>query len=346
MSLRTKILIAILGSVLVTVLLATWVVGDRLQDGATRETYRQGRARGALTSALYRERAATLVANAEAVALYPAVIAAVDGHNAQPLVQWSQDVAAQQQIHVKVFDATGAALAHGHAADRLGPLWDDLQPGDRLEGVDLALAGQPSSGVETSDEIGLAIRGYAPVRRDGATGPVVGAVMLADPLDASLLERLAGGNGSGVELRLLPYADDATERCEPVDGAVAVVCQFRVLSPRGQPMALFSLTAPLTDVEDAYDDAQHALWLTGALLLGAGAVAAWLLARSLTAPLASPHGCREAHRRRRLQSADQPALRPRDHDGQSGERDRAARAGVRHDAGARRHGGCRAPGPA
>jgi two-component system sensor histidine kinase ResE len=285
MSLRTRILGAILGAVAVAVLVTTWVVNDRIADGAVREAQRQARARGALASALYAERAATLVANAEAVALYPAVIAAVDGRNAQPLTRWSDDVTTQQQIHVKVFDATGAAIAHGHTEARLGPFWDSLEPGARLEGVDLALAGTPSSGVETSDEIGLALRGYAPVRRDGLTGPVVGAVMLADPLDASLLGRLAGGRGGGIEMRVEPFASNATERCDPLPDALAAVCQFRAVSPTGRPVAMFGLTVPLVDVDSARDEAQRSLWLTGAGLLLIGTVAAWLLARSLAMPL-------------------------------------------------------------
>ena len=104
---------------------------------------------------------------------------------------------AQQQIHVKVFDVNGGAIAHGHTEARLGPFWDELDSGAVLEGVELALAGTPSSGVETSDEIGLALRGYAPVRRDGLTGPVVGAVMLADPLFAGELIGLGFQGGRG-----------------------------------------------------------------------------------------------------------------------------------------------------
>ena len=232
MSLRTRILGAILGAVVVAIFLTTWVINDRIVEGATREAQRQARERGALTTALYAERAETLVANAQAVALYPAVIAAVDGRNAQPLARWSDDVTAQQQIHVKVFDVNGTAIAHGHTEARLGPFWDELQPSARLEGVELALDGTASSGVETSDEIGVALRGYAPVRRGGLTGPVVGAVMLADPLDTSLLRRLAGGNG-GVELRIDPFASNVTERCDPLAESLAAVCQFRAVSPSG-----------------------------------------------------------------------------------------------------------------
>jgi signal transduction histidine kinase len=284
MSLRTRILGAILGAVVVAIILTTWVINDRIVEGATREAQRQARDRGLMTTALYAERAQTLVANAQAVALYPAVIAAVDGRNAQPLVRWSNDVTAQQQIHVKVFDVNGTAMAHGHTDARLGPFWDELQPGARLEGVELALAGTASSGVESSDEIGVALRGYAPVRRDGLTGPVVGAVMLADPLDTSLLTRLAGGNG-GVALRVDPFASNVTERCDPMAESLAAVCTFRAVSPSGHPVAMFSLTVPLVDVDGARDDAQRSLWLTAAVLIILGTVAAWLLARSLSLPL-------------------------------------------------------------
>jgi HAMP domain-containing protein len=233
---------------------------------------------------VYAERARTLVANAQAVALYPAVIAAVDGRNAQPLARWSNDVTAQQQIHVKVFDVNGTAIAHGHTDARLGPFWDALQPGARLEGIDLALGGTASSGIETSDEIGVALRGYAPVRRDGLTGPVVGAVMLADPLDQSLLTRLAGGS-RGAELRVDPFASNVTERCDPLAESLAAICQFRAVSPSGRPVAMFSLTVPLVDIDGARDDAQRSLWLTASALVLLGTVAAWLLARSLALPL-------------------------------------------------------------
>jgi hypothetical protein len=291
MSLRTRILGAILGTVIVAVILTTWVLNDRIVDGATREAQRQARERGALTTSLYAERAQTLVANAQAVALYPAVIAAVDGRNAQPLARWSNDVTAQQQIHVKVFDVNGVAIAHGHTEARLGPFWDELEPGERLEGVNLALAGTPSSGVETSDEIGLALRGYAPVRRDGLTGPVVGAVMLADPLDTSLLTRLAGGNG-GVALRVDPFASNVMERCDPVAESLAAICQFRAVSPAGHPIAMFSLTVPLVDVDGARDDAQRSLWWTAAILM--------LLACAAARPY---HRRRAPDRGRRLQPA-------------------------------------------
>jgi two-component system phosphate regulon sensor histidine kinase PhoR len=43
---------------------------------------------------------------------------------------------------------------------------------------------------------------------------------------------------------------------------------------------------PLADIERARDEAQRALWIVGGLVLVLGAVAAWLLARSLTRPLA------------------------------------------------------------
>ena len=69
MSLRTRILGAILGAVAFAVILTTWVINDRIVDGATREAQRQARERGALTASLYAERAQSLVANAQAVAL-------------------------------------------------------------------------------------------------------------------------------------------------------------------------------------------------------------------------------------------------------------------------------------
>jgi two-component system sensor histidine kinase ResE len=83
-----------------------------------------------------------------------------------------------------------------------------------------------------------------------------------------------------------PFASNVRERCDPSAEALAAVCQFRALSPTGRPVAMFGLTVPLVDVDDARDDAQRSLWLTGAVLVALGTSAAWLLARSLAAPLA------------------------------------------------------------
>ena len=208
LSLRTRILLAIVGAVVATDLLATLAIQVRFVDGARREAHNQAASRVAMARALYAERAATLAADAERIALYPAVIAAVEGRNAQPLLRWGTDVAARQGIHVKVVDATGATIAHGHTHERLGPRWDGLVTAAPLEGMQLALGGRTASGVEASDEIGLAVRGYAPVRREDpegpASGPVVGAVMLADPLDAPLLAGVAGGGEVPGALRVEP----------------------------------------------------------------------------------------------------------------------------------------------
>ncbi|MGH2351830.1 MAG: HAMP domain-containing protein [Chloroflexota bacterium] len=278
-------MIAIVGTVVATHLLATWAVHGRLLEGTRREADNQARARAAMARALYAERAAALAADAERIALYPAVIAAVDGRNAQPLLRWGTDVASQQGIHVKVVDATGATIAHGHTHDRLGPTWAGLESGPPLEGMQLALAGQTTSGVEASDEIGLAVRGYAPVWRDGMLGPVIGAVMLAEPLDARLLTRVAGGVASRGALRVEPLVAGQGEGCDPPNGIASATCRLQLLSPSGRPVALLARTVPLTDVERAYVEVQRALGLTGLLFLVLGTVAAWLLARSLAAPL-------------------------------------------------------------
>ncbi len=285
-SLRTRILLAIVGTVVATNLLASWAVNGRLLEGARREADSQARARVALAQALYAEHAAALAADAERIALYPAVITAVDGRNPQPLLRWGTDVAARQGVHVKVVDATGATIAHGHTENRLGPRWEGLNTDAPLEGMQLALAGQTASGVEASDEIGLAVRGYAPVRRDGMTGPVVGAVMLAEPLDGSLLTQLAGEAASQGELRVEPPVAGQAEGCAPPDGVASATCRIPMRSPAGRPVATLVRTVPLTDVEQAYVEVQRALGLTGLLVLGLSAGAAWLLARSLAAPLA------------------------------------------------------------
>src|ERR1700730_7236210 len=177
LSLRTKILVAVLAAVIATDALATWAVNDRLLTGARQEADSQAHAQTAQTRALLAERAATLAAEGEAVALYPAVTTALVDNNPKPLLAWSAGVSAIQSIRVTVVDASGRVIARGHAPGQAG---DDLA--SRLVGLRLALAGQTASGTEGGDEIGLAVRGYAPVRRSGPGSDVVGAVMIADPV--------------------------------------------------------------------------------------------------------------------------------------------------------------------
>ncbi len=281
LSLRTRILVAVLAGVIVTDALAAWAVNDRLLTGTRQEAEHQARAQLAETEALYSERAATLAAEGEAVSLYPAVIAALAGSNPAPLLQWSGQVAALQGIDVTVVDAGGRAVARGHAPDRAG---DDLSAG--LSGMRLALSGQSASGTESGDEIGLAMRGYAPVRQYGLEGSVVGAVMIAEPLDPRLLERLTSSD-SGAGRLVLSVAREGTtaEGCAVPTGATTATCTLPLRAPDGTPGAALELTVPLTDVEQALADAQRELWIIGGVVLVAGAVAAWWLARSLTGPL-------------------------------------------------------------
>jgi signal transduction histidine kinase len=275
MRLRTKILLAILLTLLAGDLLGTFVVQDRLASGAQREAANQALARAQQVHSLYAERAATLVAEGEAISLYPAVIAALVGNNPAPLRTWSAQVANMQGTSVTVTDASGNVVSRGHAPDQIG---DDLS--GTLEGLRSALAGQSASGVETGDELGPALRGYVPVRANGLTGPIVGAVMIADPLNGKFLGRLSSGP---VQMRLeTPVQSDG---CVP-DGATAT-CHVNMLSPEGQAVTSVGFDVPLSDVASAQSDAQHGLWLASALILVIGGMAAWFLARSLTRPLAA-----------------------------------------------------------
>ena len=276
-SLRTRILGAILGVVIVTELLAVWVVNDRILAGAGREADVQARARVAQVRALYEERGTTLTAEAQTVSLYPAVVAAFADDNAGPLQQWSGQVSSQQGTRITVTDASGRVIARGHAPETRG---DDLAA--RLEGLRLALAGQQVSGTEGGDELGLALRGYAPVLRDDR---VVGAIMMAEPFDDHLLHRLLGD----------PQRDTAALQVEAAQlgeaqscalSAATATCRVTVQSPAGAAAATLALVESLEDIELGRAEAQQLLWISGAALLLAGGAAAWLLARSLTGPLA------------------------------------------------------------
>ncbi len=278
MRLRTKILLAILLTLLAGDVLGTLVVQNRLAEAAQREADTQATARAQQVRALYQERGATLVAQGETISLYPAVIAALAGNNPAPLRTWSSQVANLQGTSVTVTDASGHVVSRGHAPEQSG---DDLS--GQLGGLRAALAGQKVSGVEAGDELGPALRGYVPVRQDGLSGPIVGAVMLADPLDNRFLSRLSGADAPAPQLQLdaAPLADGCT-----TSNGLASVCHIAMASPVGQPAASLQLDVPLSEVERGQADAQRGLWLVSFLVLVLGAIAAWFLARSLTRPLA------------------------------------------------------------
>jgi len=274
--LRTKILLAILLTLLGGTLLGTWVVQDRLQAGAEREAATQARARAQHVQSLYLERGLTLRTEAEAVSLYPAVIQALVDGNPTPFRRWSSQVAGLQGTAVTVTDANGVVVARGHQPDSAG---DDLS--GSLEGLRLALAGDKVSGAEDGDEIGLALRGFVPVRRGGVEGEIVGAVMIADRIDERFMSRLSGGD---LNMRLAP-APALSEACTDPVGS-SVTCTVRLTSPSEAAVGGLAFDVPLTNVMQALSDAQRGLWLASALVTLLGAAAAWFLARSLTRPLA------------------------------------------------------------
>jgi two-component system, OmpR family, phosphate regulon sensor histidine kinase PhoR len=281
MRLRTRILLAILLTLLAGDLLGTLVVQNRFASGAQRETANQAQARAQQVQSLYAERATTLEKEGEAISLYPAVIAALVGNSPAPLRTWSAQVANLQGTSVTVTDANGSVVARGHAPDQIG---DDLS--GQLVGLRLALQGTPSSGTEAGDELGLALRGYVPVLQAGVSGPiVVGVVMIADPLDARFLNRLAGGDAASLNMRVEPAGLTGATLCAAPVG-VSARCDVPMVASDESPTGMLSFEVPLADIERAQADARTGLWLASAVVLVLGAGAAWFLARSLTGPLA------------------------------------------------------------
>lgn len=281
MQLRTKLLLAMLTTLLVSDVLGTWVVHDRLQAGAQREAANQARARARQVQSLYQERANTLQAEGETISLYPAVIAALVDNNPVPLKRWSAQVASLQGTSVTVVDASGTVVARGHAPESVG---DNLV--DRLDGIARALQGEKVGAAEDNDELGLALRGYVPVRRDGISGAIVGAVMIADPMDARFLSRIGGGEPAVVDIGLRPGPTVSDELCGP-PSAPNAECSLPLFGPSGRVLDQhLSFDVSLADLERATAEAQRGLWLASAAVLVLGALAAWLLAGTLTRPLA------------------------------------------------------------
>ncbi|HYW87652.1 MAG TPA: ATP-binding protein [Chloroflexota bacterium] len=279
MSLRNKILLAMLATLLIGDLLGTWVVRDRIEAGMQREAANQAFLRARQVQSLYAERAATLQAESEAISLYPAVIAALVGNNPAPLRTWSSQVAGLQGTSVTVTDPSGTVVARGHAPDLVG---DNVAP--PLAGLQRALAGEKLAATESGDELQLALRGYAPVLREGIKGDIVGAVMIADPIDDRFLKRLAGGDSRLTYLRVIDQPAARGELCSSPPGAVAT-CAVPLLGVSSEPIGYVAFDVQLADIERAQAEAERGLWLASAGVLVLGALAAWLLARSLTRPL-------------------------------------------------------------
>jgi len=292
-SLRNKILLAMLATLLVGDLLGTWVVRDRTQAGMQREAANQAFVRARQVQALVAERSATLQAESEAISLYPAVIAALVGNNPAPLRTWSSHVSRLQGTSVTVTDPSGTVIARGHAPEQVG---DNVAAG--LPGLQRALAGEKLSGTEGGDELHLALRGYVPVLREGISGGIVGAVMIADPIDDRFLKRVAGGDAAVTRLRLIDVpAEGGGEGCS-APNEQAASCTLALLGPPGEGIAAYlSFDVSLLDVERAQAEAERGLWLASAGVFILGGLAAWLLAISLTRPLARlTHGAQRIAR--------------------------------------------------
>lgn len=272
LSFRARLQIALIGTVVLASLAGFWAVATRIDAAAARDERLVAAAQLAAVQALVDERAATLRAESAAVALYPAVSAAVQAGNTAPLATWAHAVAAQQSTHVTVVDAQGLVVTRSHDPAHTG---DDLAA--VLPGLRQALAGQQVSGVEDGDELGLALRGYAPVLQQGQ---LVGVVMLADPLDAALLARLAAG---GPTPRIEPGS--AAAGCITPHGQPAT-CRAVLHTPTGAPAAALAITVPLAAIRQTRSDALRGLLLLGLPLALLGVIAAWLLGRSLSRPLA------------------------------------------------------------
>jgi two-component system, OmpR family, phosphate regulon sensor histidine kinase PhoR len=273
LSFRARLQLALICAVALSAGAAFWAVTARIDAAATREERLRASAQNAAVAALLAERTATLAAESEAIALYPAVITAVQAGNADPLTTWAQALAQQQPTHVTVVNADGIVVARSHDPSHTG---DRLA--DRLPGLQQALAGKRTSGAEAGDELGLALRGYAPVLQ---AGRVVGAVLLSDPIDPSLTARLAAG---GPAPRLDTNAGQAG--C-PDSAGQAATCRTLLLSSAGEPSGALVVTVPLAAVRQSRSDALQRLLLVGLSLTLLGFAAAWLLGRALSRPLAA-----------------------------------------------------------
>ncbi len=135
---------------------------------------------GSSAKAIVDEQARELLMTSEALALDPRYANAVAAGDSVALTALTTEASYQLDgITVTVTDATGHDLI-----SRVAPGQSGANLADSLEGLRVALRGQPDGTLERGGRLGLALRGFAPIRRDGRT---IGAIVVGRLVDDDYL---------------------------------------------------------------------------------------------------------------------------------------------------------------
>ena len=247
------------------------------------------------------ERSATLVAEGEAISLYPR---SSPRSSATTRCRCARGPVRSPTCRAPASPSPTPTAASSRAGTRLTRAVDDLST--KLAGLRLALAGQEVSGVETGDELGLAL---ARLRARAAGRPERADRRRGDdrrPARRALPGAPAGGDGDRASSCAWTQRRYLTPARPPTVWLRRATSRWPRL--KGSPPPASRSMCPLPEVERGQADAQRGLWLVSLLVLILGAIAAWFLARSLTRPLAHLTG---ASQRIAGGAFDQPVKLPR-----------------------------------
>ncbi|MGH2460072.1 MAG: ATP-binding protein, partial [Chloroflexota bacterium] len=170
LTLRDKIIgtiaLAILVPVLIMGVFGTYTSEDAARSSAWNDAAIGGRAAQAIVD----EQASQLLLTAQALALDPRYGDAIARGDSTALMALTTEAAYQLNgLDVTVTDGAGRVLIRTSNPRQSG---DYLA--DALDGLRIALRGQADSTLEQGGYLGLALRGFAPIERDGRT---IGAVI-------------------------------------------------------------------------------------------------------------------------------------------------------------------------
>ena len=295
LTLRDKIIGTISIAILVPVLLMGVFGAYTSEKGARANAWRDALIGGRAARAIVEEQGNQLESTAEALALDPRFGDAVARDDWSELLALASDASYQLNgLDVTVTDEAGRVLIRtsdpGRNGDRLA---------DSLDGLRVALRGQSNKTMEQAGYLGLALRGFAPIRRDGRT---IGALVVGRRADdgymgtisqvSGLMSFALRMDGSGVGATVDPGLANAIERSSgtyagfgTVNGTLRAVYAWRFDGSADSANSYLAVASP--DLNIAQDRLTQ-FWTTMAMVI-LGVVTtillSWLFTRMVIRPI-------------------------------------------------------------